>query len=248
MQTTTPTQTASPTPDDLQQRSRELLLTSLVGVETLLDGGKRRAAAAALRSLLNRSSDEAAREIIEHAAVFELAREMNWEPPQRPDVRYVAPTPVERRHGEPQRLTRSELARARKSRAGDAAAAMYLNNQPPAAVDAKTGWDEPVWGNVDYDLAALYDLRGAPCLGCRLERTRADLANTDGLCVDCRETSGLTRESVIQRCCALVAERNTPTRATELLQAAWKKAGRPSDRAVIAAWVAGHKNLLTPAC
>ena len=57
-------------------------------------------------------------------------------------------------------------------------------------------------------------------------------------------TSGLTRESVIQRYCAAVAERNTGEQAAELLRAAWKKAGRAADKAVIAAWVAEHKDLL----
>lgn len=244
MQTTTPIQTTPTTPDDLQERSRELLLRSLVGVETLLDGGRRKAAASALRYLLRRSSDEVAREIIERATLVELARELDWEPPQRMDVRFVPATPVERRHVEPRLLTRDELAKDRASRAGDAAAAVYLAEQQPAPIDDKTGWDQPVWGNIDYDLAALYDLRGAPCLGCHLERTRADLRNPDGLCVDCRETSGLTRESVIQRDCAAVAERNTGEQAAELLRAAWKKAGRAADKAVIAAWVAEHKDLL----
>ena len=114
---------------------------------------------------------------------------------------------------------------------GDAAAAAYLSEQSPVPVE-QSGWDEPVWGGIDYDLAALTDLRGAPCLGCKLERTRADLANRDGLCTDCRDC-GLTRESVIQRYCALVA---AGPHAVQLLRRAWKKANRPTDKAIIAAW------------
>ena len=41
-----------------------------------------------------------------------------------------------------------------------------------------------------------------------------------------------------------MAERNTGPQAAELLRAAWKKAGRAADKAVIAAWVAEHKDLL----
>ena len=249
MQTTTPTQPTSTTSttSDPQARAYELALQELVGVENLFDGGKRKAAAAALRSLLNRSSDGVAREILQRAAAQELAREINWVPPQRPDVRHVAPTPVERRHSEPRRLTREELNKDRADRAGDAAAAVYLAEQPPAPVDDKTGWDQPVWGDVDYDLAALYDLRGAACLGCRLERTRADLTNPDGLCTECRDTSGLTRAAVIERTCQDVATANTGDRATEILRDAWSKASRAADKAVIAAWVAAHKELLAAA-
>jgi hypothetical protein len=43
-----------------------------------------------------------------------------------------------------------------------------------------------------------------------------------------------------------VATTNTGARATELLRAAWSKAGRAADKAVIAAWVAAHPDLLTP--
>lgn len=73
MNTTTPTFLAPTTTVDPQERARELLLQELVGVENLLDGGKRQAAAAALRSLLNWSSPEVAREVLERAAAQELA-------------------------------------------------------------------------------------------------------------------------------------------------------------------------------
>ncbi len=239
MQTTT-TDQPTPTATDPHERSRDLMLQALVGVEMLVDGGKRQAAAAALRGLLRRSSDELAREIVERAALVELARELDWVPPQRQDVRYVPGSRVTVSQGERRTPTPAD----RRHREGDAAAAAYLAEQPPASVEEDTGWDVPVWGDLDYDLAALADLRGAPCLGCRLERTRADLAVADGLCTDCRDTGGLTRESVIQSCCLLVATNNTGARAVELLQAAWKRASRATDRAVIAAWVADHQGLL----
>ncbi len=82
MNTTTATFLAPTTTVDPQERARELLLQELVGVENLLDGGKRQAAAAALRSLLNRSSPEVAREVLERAAAQELALELARVQPQ----------------------------------------------------------------------------------------------------------------------------------------------------------------------
>ena len=240
MNTTTPTFLAPTTTVDPQERARELLLQELVGVENLLDGGKRQAAAAALRSLLNRSSPEVAREVLERAAAQELAREMARVQPQPQDVRFVPASRVNVRRGE----RRTPTAADRQRREGDAEAAAYLAEQAPVPVPVEptTGWDEPAWGSLDYDLAALTPLRGRPCLGCKLERTRADLTNPDGLCVDCRD-SGLTRETAIQGYCALVADRNSGPRATQLLQAAWRRAGR-GDRTVIADWVEQHNDLL----
>lgn len=243
MQTpTTSTQPATNPADSLDQRARDLQQQALLGIEGLLDGGRRQAAAAALGSLLRRSSPALAAEILERAAVAELARDMAWVPPQQADVRYVPGSRVTRRRGERRAPTAADLADS----AGAAAAAAYLAEQPPAAVDPATGWDEPVWGTLDYDLAALTPLRGAACLGCRCERTRADLGNRDGLCVDCRE-AGLTRTAIIERCCAAVAEHNTPARAAELLRRAWRRAGRAEDKAVVAAWVAAHSDVLPPA-
>jgi hypothetical protein len=222
--TPTPTPPASTTTADPHDRSRELLCQELIGVENLLDAGKRTAAASALRSLLNRTSPELAAEITERAALQELARAMAWVEPRREDVRFVPASQVTARRG-PRRPADP------RRHAGDAMAAAYLTEQSPVPVE-QSGWDEPVWGSIDYDLAALTDLRGAPCLGCKLERTRADLAHRDGLCTDCRD-SGLTRESVIQRYCAVVA---AGPHAVQLLRRAWTKADRPADKAVIAAW------------
>jgi hypothetical protein len=224
------------------ERSRELLLQGLVGVEVLLDQGRRTAAAAALRTLLDRADPALSGEIIEHAAVRQLARQAAVALPRtstgRTD-RYVPAGRVTCRRGAPRAADPGR-------REGDAAAVAYLAEQGPAPVES-SGWNEPVWGDLDYDLAAVAGLRGTPCLGCRLERTASDLANPDGLCVDCRDCGGLTRERVIQRCCALVAERNTGTRAVELLRRAWRRATRPGDRAVIAAWVAQHEDLVAAA-
>lgn len=227
MQTPTPTSPASATADP-DERSRDLLCQELVGVEMLLDAGKRTAAASALRGLLNRTSPELAAEITERAALQELARERAWVEPRRDDVRFVPASRVTARRG-PRRPADSHR------REGDAAAAVYLTEQSPAPVE-QSGWDEPVWGGIDYDLAALTDLRGAPCLGCKLERTRADLAHCDGLCTDCRD-SGFTRESVIQRYCAVVA---AGPHAVALLRRAWKKADRPTDKAIIVAWATAN--------
>jgi|GEM_PF-3835150 len=239
--TTTSTSTAagaatSAASVDAHERSRELLLQGLVGVEVLLDNGRRKTAAAALRTLLDRADPALSGEIVERAAARELAREAAVALPRTSTDRYVPAGRVTRRRGDPRAADSSR-------REGDAAAVTYLAEQGPAPVET-SGWNEPIWGDLDYDLAALTGLRGAPCLGCRLERTSSDLVNPDGLCVDCRDCGGMTRERVIQRCCALVAERNTGPRATELLRRAWTRATRPSDRAAIAAWVAQHEDLV----
>jgi hypothetical protein len=64
MNTTTPTFLAPTTTVDPQERARELLLQEPVGVENLLDGASARRPRA-LRSLLNRSSPEVTREVLE---------------------------------------------------------------------------------------------------------------------------------------------------------------------------------------
>jgi hypothetical protein len=220
---------ATPSPD-LSQRARDLVQQDLDAIETMLDKGMRQAAAAALRTLLRRISPEQAAGILERGAVAELAREQGWEPPRRKEV-WVPASRVENRQGEPLRLTREDLDRRRAQRSGDAAAATYLAEQDPAPVE-QSGRDEPVWGTLDYDLAALPDLHGPGCLCCRLERTRTDLANPDGLCGECRD-SGLTREVVIGRYCDLVAQRNPGDRAAGLLRQAWNRATRPADRQLV---------------
>ena len=138
---------------------------------------------------------------------------------------------------------RTPTAADRQHREGDAEAAAYLAEQAPvpAPVEPTTGWDEPAWGSLDYDLAALTPLRGRPCLGCKLERTWPTSPTPTG-CASTAAT-GLTRETTIQGYCALVADRNSGPRATQLLQAAWRRAGR-GDRTVIADWVEQHNDLL----
>ena len=258
MQTTNPTThhraapstapaTAASAVADLQERSRELWSQDLLGIEMLLARGNRGDAAAALRTLLNRSDPDQARELLERAALQELAREVAWQQragqlPRR-DGRWVPPSRVRVRRVRPQPAGPRRLA-------GDAAAAAYFaehasihdgNHDVTDAEEPRR--NEPIWGGPDYDRAALPGVRGRACIGCRLERTRADRANRDGLCVHCRE-GGLTRELVIQRDCALVAGTNPGSRAVELLRAAWKRATRDDDRAVITAWVAEHTDLL----
>jgi hypothetical protein len=159
--------------------------------------------------------------------------------PQRPDIRYVPGGQVQRRRGEPTLLTRAELAQHQAQRRGDAVAAAYLAEQDPAAAEqvrpGEPGRDEPVWGNLDYDLYALADLHGPACLCCRIERTRADLANPDGLCVECRD-NGFTRKGVIDGYCTLVAERNPGQRDADLLREAWNRAADRTGRSSPHGW------------
>ena len=235
---------AAPVAADVRQRARELWDQDLLGIDTLVARGHRDDAIAALVTLLNRSDPDQARELLEHATLQELAREAQWQGhighSQRRDVRWVPPSRVRVR-----RVARLRPAAPRRL-AGDAAAAAYFAEHHASDHDVATveepQRDRPVWDGPDHDRAAVPGLRGAACIGCKLERTRADRANPDGLCIHCRE-GGLTRELVIQRSCALIADANPGPRAIELLRAAWKRAARDDDRNVISAWVAAHTDL-----
>ena len=238
--------TAAAAEVDLRERSRELWNQDLLGIDMLLARGNRGDAVAALGTLLNRSDPDQARELLEQAALQELARGTAWQEhagrPQRRDVRWVPPSRVRVRRVRPRPVEPRRPA-------GDAASAAYFAEHATAFDATQIANTEaphptqPIWDGPDYDRAALPGLRGAACIGCKLERTRADRANPDGLCVHCRE-GGLTRELVIQRDCALVAGANRGPRAVELLRAAWKRATRDDDRAAITAWVGEHADLL----
>ena len=229
MQTATPTPPASTTTADPHERSRELLCQELIGVENLLDAGKRTAAASALRSLLNRTSPELAAEITERAALQELARAMAWVEPRREDVRFVPASQVtarrdpRRRPADPRRHEGDAMPPPPTSPSSHRSRSSSRAGTSRSGAASTTTWPRST------------DLRGAPCLGCKLERTRADLAHRDGLCTDCRDSRGLTRESVIQRYCARRSPL-APPHAGGLLRRAWTKADRPGRQG-------GHRRL-----
>lgn len=150
--------------------------------------------------------------------------------------------PEARRHQKPnQRQDIATVTAYDAERAG-------VDDQPPRA--------EPAPGyHLDYDRAAVPDVRGTPCVRCWLERASTDLATArvraghgdDGLCASCRDAHrpGIpelptehTRADAITARCAFIAA-HVPTAAVKILRNEWKRA-TGADRDVIAAWVAAH--------
>jgi hypothetical protein len=126
----------------------------------------------------------------------------------------------------------------RRGRDGGYEAASYAVTR--GGVDDDPERDEPAPGyTIDYDRAAVDGLHAAVCLGCRLERTPADVGRGDGVCADCR-ADGLGRDPLELRCEAILAAavRRGPW-ARRQLRALWNGADA-AGRARVAAWVAAH--------
>jgi hypothetical protein len=122
------------------------------------------------------------------------------------------------------------------------------------------GRDRPDAYALDYDKAALYDVRGLDCVACWIERTRADHAPRvregdvfdDGLCTECRErgrdgiptiTGPFTEADELAARCTFIATRHHPATARILLRRDWEAVTRPA-RAHIEAWVTAHTDLI----
>lgn len=143
-----------------------------------------------------------------------------------------------------------ERARRRRGRDGGYEAASYAATR--GGVDDDPERDDPERDEqapgytIDYDRAALDGLHAAVCLGCRLERTPADVGRGDGVCADCR-ADGLGRDPLELRCEAILAAavRRGPW-ARRQLRALWNGADA-AGRARVAAWVAAHDAEIPPA-
>jgi hypothetical protein len=108
------------------------------------------------------------------------------------------------------------------------------------------GRQRPVGYELDYDLAAVAPAREL-CVSCWIERSSADRrrpGGDDGLCEHCRETGragvpvlarGRSRAEAIEARCAFIMA-TTGRGARKALQGEWRRARRPGDRGVIAAW------------
>ncbi len=138
-----------------------------------------------------------------------------------------------RKHEEPRTVTEYMDTRA------------GVDDLPPRA-------ERPDGYALDYDNAAVPDVRGMPCVFCWLERSAADATTDrvraghgdDGLCTECREADrpGIpalpaehTRAQAIEARCAHIAER-AGANAQGILRHEWKRA-TPRDRHTITAWV-----------
>jgi hypothetical protein len=162
-------------------------------------------------------------------------RQVRWVPPSRVRVRR-GPVTTPARRGDPR---------------GSDAVASYLVGSTDAEVD-EPQTERPIGYELDYDLAAVHPVRGTPCVGCWIERTRADQrpGQDDGLCGECRETgrrgipalpAGHTRADAVRARCQHIADTDTTGRgALPTLRAEYRRANT-ADRAAIAAWVNDHQ-------
>jgi hypothetical protein len=117
---------------------------------------------------------------------------------------------------------------------------------------------------IDYDRAALHDVRGLPCVRCWLERSNADTHTDrvraghgdDGLCGQCRESgrpglpelpTGHSRDATIAVRCAFIASNLSPTAARSVLRKEWHRLTSPADRVILVEWVQAHDELINQA-
>jgi hypothetical protein len=209
----------------------------LAAIEELIELGQHDAARRECRRLMESADPRTFALIAQLASAARLDRQDAWMPPHPADrkVRYVPPRDLRTRRSAPRAPGR------RDARDGDALAAAYLVERG-GVDDAPPRPERPAGYSLDYDLAAVPALRGAPCLHCHLERSNLDRTHSDGLCEECRD-AGYTRASVIQaRCAQIVA--GAGEQARSLLQRAWRRAN-PTDRLTIAAWVDANRAQVT---
>jgi len=165
------------------------------------------------------------------------------EPAWKREVRWVPPSRVQVRRG----------PRRAPARSGDSGVVLsYLAETDPAPGEVReSGTERPLGYELDYDLAAVHPVRGTPCVGCWIERTRADQrrGQDDGLCGECRDAGhsgipalpvGHTRTDAVRARCRFIADTDTTGQGgLPTLRAEYRRAC-PADKAVIAAWVSDH--------
>jgi hypothetical protein len=146
---------------------------------------------------------------------------------------------------------RPELRRAAHRPTPEEPAVVADYQRERAGIDDLPGRaEQPVGYAIDYDRAAVPDLRGTPCVRCWLERSTGEQTGRqdDGLCTDCRTSGrpgipslpdGHTRDDAIEARCAFIAH-TFPKAAVKLLRRYWQQCTGDHDRKVIAAWVQRH--------
>ncbi|MGQ0480416.1 MAG: hypothetical protein ACT4O0_05225 [Pseudonocardia sp.] len=166
------------------------------------------------------------------------------EPAWKREVRWLPPSRVRVRRGPISAPARPEDSGVVLS---------YLAETHPAPGEVRDpGAERPIGYELDYDLAAVHPVRGTPCVGCWIERTRADQRprQDDGLCGECRDAgsagipalpAGHTRADAVQARCRHIADTDTTGQGgLPALRAEYRRASA-ADRAVIAAWVNDHR-------
>lgn len=146
-----------------------------------------------------------------------------------------------------------------ESRPGDA--------QSRTEFDVDTDQGSDYASGLDFDRAAVADLRGTPCVYkyCGMERSvhdqRPDLTgrtHDDGLCEECRDKGrtgvpalpqGHTRSAAIVARCAYLAAQlaGRPATLRTRLHGEWYAYRRPEDRAAVSLWVQAHPEVFAEA-
>jgi hypothetical protein len=164
------------------------------------------------------------------------------EPAWKRQVRWVPPSRVRVRHGPVTTPART---------GGDSGVITgYLAETDGPVADDRGETGRPIGYELDYDLAALYPVKGAPCCRCWIERSRADQGRPDGLCGECRDAghpgipalpAGHTRADAVRARCQFIAASDTTGQGgLPTLRAEYRRA-TAADRAVIAAWVTDQR-------
>ncbi|WP_280215110.1 MobF family relaxase [Nocardia cyriacigeorgica] len=109
--------------------------------------------------------------------------------------------------------------------------------------------DKPYRDRLDYDRAAVPDLRTLPCVSCGIERRRADATpipprrTDDGLCTDCRDDhTGIPdhNQHPLEARCTYLANTHPPEAALALLRRDWRTLRNPAHRHIIETWLRDH--------
>jgi hypothetical protein len=198
---------------------------------TLLDLGDRAGARRLVRRLLDTAPAAALQDLADVAADLGLTTGAAEEPPARPDgPRWVPPSQL--------RVYRRPPPSPSRRRGGGVAAAARDHAERRHVDNAPTRAERPVGYGLDYDRAAVPSLRGAPCLGCGVERSRADHARGDGLCEGCTDDGLTTEVAIAARAEGVLARHGAQARAE--LRRWWSQLDRGQPREALARWVAAH--------
>ncbi|TLG00310.1 hypothetical protein FEK35_23995 [Nocardia cyriacigeorgica] len=109
--------------------------------------------------------------------------------------------------------------------------------------------DKPYRDRLDYDRAAVPDLRTLPCVSCGIERRRADATpipprrTDDGLCTDCRDDhTGIPdhNQHPLEARCNYLANTHPPEATLALLRRDWRTLHNPAHRHIIETWIHNH--------
>ncbi|WP_280206526.1 MobF family relaxase [Nocardia cyriacigeorgica] len=110
--------------------------------------------------------------------------------------------------------------------------------------------EKPYRDRLDYDRAAVPEIRTLPCVSCGIERRRADATpipprrTDDGLCTDCRDDhTGIPdhNQHPLEARCTYLANTHPPEATLALLRRDWRALRNPAHRHIIETWLHNHQ-------